>query len=89
MDVNNLNEMVCQKNITDRLLLLTVDISKAMIPTATAPMTTPNTMSHGGVSYTIGVASVGGIPTNSRVMSDNRNALFMRCLLNLELWIMC
>lgn len=51
-----------------------------MIPAHTAPMTTPNTMSQGGVSGLTGAASVGWMPRNSRVLSDRRKALLMRCL---------
>lgn len=51
-----------------------------MIPAHTAPMTTPNTMSQGGVSGLTGPASVGGMPRNSRVLSVRRKALLMRCL---------
>lgn len=56
------------------------DTSRTTIPAPTAPMTTPNTMSHGGVSGLTGAASVGGMSMNSRVLSVRRNALLMRFL---------
>lgn len=44
------------------------------------PMTTPNTMSQGGVAKSTGAARVGGMPINSRVSSVRRKALLMRFL---------
>lgn len=51
-----------------------------MIPTPVRPMTTPKTMSHGGVSYVTGPARVGRMSMNSRVESLSRKALLMRFL---------
>lgn len=50
------------------------------MPAPTAPITTPNTMSHGAVSGGTGEARVGAIPMNSRVLSVSRKALLMRFL---------
>lgn len=63
-----------------RFFWSTVDTSRKMIPAPVAPMTTPNTMSHGGVSYETGAARVGTMSMNSRVESVSRKALLMRFL---------
>lgn len=68
------------KGWTHRLFWSREDTSRVMIPAHTAPMTTPNTMSQGGVSELTGAASVGWMPRNSRVLSDRRKALLIRCL---------
>lgn len=47
------------KGSTHRLLWTIDEASRAMMPMNTAPMTTPNTMSQGGVSGFTGAASVG------------------------------
>lgn len=72
-------KLTCPK-LHYRFFWTTVDTSRKMIPTPVAPMTTPNTMSHGGVSYVTGAARVGRMSMNSRVESDNRKALLMRFL---------
>lgn len=63
-----------------RLFWTTEDTSRATMPAPTAPMTTPNTMSHGGVAGWNGAARVGTMPMNSRVLSVSRKALLMRFL---------
>lgn len=63
-----------------RFFWTTVDTSRKMIPAPVMPMTTPNTMSHGGVSYETAAARVGTMSMNSRVESVSRKALLMRFL---------
>lgn len=63
-----------------RFLWIPEDTSSTTVPAPSAPMTTPNTMSHCGVSWLTGAAKVGGIPMNSRVLSVSRKALLMRFL---------
>lgn len=63
-----------------RFFWTTEDASRTMMPANTAPMTTPNTMSHGGVSGLTGAARVGMMSMNSRVLSVSRKALLIRLL---------
>lgn len=73
-------DAMCPLGSPYRLFWTTEDTSRATMPTHTAPMTTPKTMSHGGVSGLTGAARVGMMSMKSRVWSVSWKAPLMRPL---------
>lgn len=63
-----------------RFFWSTVETSRNTMPALTRPITTPNTMSHGGVAGLTGDVRVGRMPINSRVSSLSSRMLLMRFL---------